>query len=146
MKRILIISLLCLFCLSVFPQHDVRGAMQIGKTETLYQNEITYGLTCTFDHVYISLGTTSNPKYDHSYRYVNAGYMFNISRYFSIGPTAGYSYQRGSSGSTYNIFNYGYAMQGIYPLKGISKNGGLLVNFEMSRHHTNYGIGLQVFF
>ena len=147
MKKLFLILLSIVSISAAYSQHDLRATFQIGRTETLYHNEMIYGLSCAYDHIYVSLGTTSNPEYDyHSYKYLNVGYVFDICKYFSIGPTFGYSFQKGYNGNTYNVLNYGYVMHGMYPLKGISHNGGLLIDFEMTRHHTNYGIGIQVFF
>lgn len=147
MKRLLIICLFCIFSTGVFAQLDMRASVLIGQTETLYHNETIYGASLSINNFYISCGGTSNPKYDyHSYIYVNSGYIFNVCRYFSIGPLIGYGHQKGYNDRHYNQFNYGCVMNGILPLKGISNNGGLMVNLEMTRHHTNYGVGLQVIF
>jgi len=147
MKRLLIICLLCIFNTGVFAQLDTRATVLIGHTETLYHNETIYGGSLSINNFYISLGGTSNPAYDyHSYNYIDFAYLFNECRYFSIGPLVGYSHQKGYSEHHYNLFNYGCVANGILPLKGIKNNGGIIFNIEMTKHHTNFGLGLQVFF
>lgn len=146
MKRLLIICLLCIFSTGVFSQSDMRASFLIGNTETMYHKETIYGVSYSINNLYLSGGGTSDTEYDGYYAYFNCGYIFNVSRYFTIGPIIGYAHQKGFKGKHYDLLNYGCTMNAIYPLKGISRNGGILFNFEMTRHHTNYGVGLQVFF
>lgn len=148
MKKLLIICLLCIFSTGIFAQKlDTRAAILIGNTETLYHNETIYGASLSINNFYMSIGGTSNPTYDyHSYFYIDGAYLFNECRYFSIGPLIGYGHQKGYKEHHYYQFNYGCVVEGILPLKGIKHNGGLMINLEMTKHHTNYGVGLQVFF
>lgn len=130
----------CIFSTGLFAQ-EIRASIQIGQTSTLYHNEMIYGISYSVDHLYLSGGGTSNPKYDyHSYIYVNGGYVFDVNKYFTVGPIIGYAFQKGYK-KDHNLFNYGVVMQGVYPTK---HNYGYLVNFEFTRHHTNFGVGVKL--